>query len=64
VQLTSELAAKAPLETADPRSAHFRTMRHQDIKPEHLLGRRLGVLVLAVLGHLRASANWRRLGPS
>jgi hypothetical protein len=36
-------------------------MRHQDIKPEHLLGRRLGVLVLAVLGHLRASANWHRI---
>jgi predicted unusual protein kinase regulating ubiquinone biosynthesis (AarF/ABC1/UbiB family) len=61
VQLTSELAAKALLEAADPRSAHFRTMRHQDIKPEHLLGRRLGVLVLAVLGHLRASANWHRI---
>ncbi len=61
VTLTSELAAKAMLETAAPRSSHFRTMRHQDIKPEHLLGRRLGVLVLAVLGHLRASANWHRI---
>jgi predicted unusual protein kinase regulating ubiquinone biosynthesis (AarF/ABC1/UbiB family) len=61
VRLTSELAAKAMLETADPRSSHFRTMRHQDVKPEHLLGRRLGVLVLAVLGHLRASANWHRI---
>lgn len=36
-------------------------MRHRDVKPEHLLGRRLGVLVLAVLGHLRASANWHRI---
>ncbi len=61
VKLTSELAAKAMLETADPRSSHFRTMRHQDVQPEHLLGRRLGVLVLAVLGHLRASANWHRI---
>jgi predicted unusual protein kinase regulating ubiquinone biosynthesis (AarF/ABC1/UbiB family) len=61
VKLTSELAAKAMLETADPRSSHFRAMRHQDVKPEHLLGRRLGVLVLAVLGHLRASANWHRI---
>jgi ABC1 atypical kinase-like domain len=61
VRLTSELAAKALLETVDPRSSHFRMMRHQDIKPEHLLGRRLGVLVLAVLGHLRASANWHRI---
>jgi predicted unusual protein kinase regulating ubiquinone biosynthesis (AarF/ABC1/UbiB family) len=61
VRLTSELAAKALLETVDPRSSHFRMLRHQDIKPEHLLGRRLGVLVLAVLGHLRASANWHRI---
>jgi predicted unusual protein kinase regulating ubiquinone biosynthesis (AarF/ABC1/UbiB family) len=61
VKLSSELAAKAMLETADPRSSHFRTMRYQDVKPEHLLGRRLGVLVLAVLGHLRASANWHRI---
>jgi hypothetical protein len=29
--------------------------------PEHLLGRRLEVLVLAVLGQLRASANWYRI---
>jgi hypothetical protein len=61
VKLTSELAAKAMLEAATPRSSHFRTMRHQDIKPEHLLGRRLEVLVLAVLGHLGASANWHRI---
>ena len=61
VKLTSELAAKAMLEAANPRSSHFRTMRHQDIKPEHLLGRRLEVLVLAVLGHLGASANWHRI---
>ncbi len=61
VRLTSELAAKAMLGAADPRSPHFRMVRHQDIKPEHLLGRRLGVLVLAVLGHLRASANWHRI---
>jgi predicted unusual protein kinase regulating ubiquinone biosynthesis (AarF/ABC1/UbiB family) len=61
VALTSDVAAKAMLESADPRSSHFRTMRHQDIKPEHLLGRRLEVLVLAVLGQLRASANWYRI---
>jgi hypothetical protein len=63
VRLTSEFAAKAMLEAADPRSSHFRTMRHQDLKPEHLFGRRLEVLVLAVLGQLRASAKWHRIAP-
>jgi predicted unusual protein kinase regulating ubiquinone biosynthesis (AarF/ABC1/UbiB family) len=61
VELTPEVAAKAMLEAADPRSSHFRTMRHQDMDPEHLLGRRLEVQVLAVLGQLRAGANWYRI---
>jgi predicted unusual protein kinase regulating ubiquinone biosynthesis (AarF/ABC1/UbiB family) len=61
VQLTPEVAAKAMLEAADPRSSHFRTMRHQDMDPEHLLGRRLEVQVLAVLGQLRANVNWYRI---
>jgi predicted unusual protein kinase regulating ubiquinone biosynthesis (AarF/ABC1/UbiB family) len=61
VELTPEVAAKAMLEAADPRSSHFRTMRHQDMDPEHLLGRRLEVQVLAVLGQLRAAVNWHRV---
>jgi predicted unusual protein kinase regulating ubiquinone biosynthesis (AarF/ABC1/UbiB family) len=61
VQLTSELAAKAMLESADPRSSHFKTMRHQDIDPEHVLGRRMEVLVLSVLGQLGARNNWHRI---
>ena len=31
------------------------------MNPEHLIGRRLELLVLAVLGELRASANWHRI---
>lgn len=61
VRLLPEVAAKALLEAADPRSSHFRTMRHQDMNPEHLLGRRLEVQVLAVLGQLGACANWYRI---
>jgi predicted unusual protein kinase regulating ubiquinone biosynthesis (AarF/ABC1/UbiB family) len=61
VLLTPDVAAKAMLEAADPRSSHFRTMRHQDMNPEHLLGRRLEVQVLAVLGQLSSSANWYRI---
>jgi hypothetical protein len=43
------------------RSTHFATARHQDIVPEHLFGRRLELLTLAVLGQLEAEANWYRI---
>jgi hypothetical protein len=36
-------------------------MRHQTIRPEHLFGRRMEMLTLAVLSQLRASANWHRI---
>lgn len=61
VTLTPEVAAKAALEGADPRSSHYDTMRHQDMQAEHLLGRRMEMLTLAVLGQLRARRNWHRI---
>ena len=36
-------------------------MRHQDINPEHVIGRRLELLTLAVLGQLGARNNWHRI---
>jgi hypothetical protein len=36
-------------------------MRHQDMRPEHLFGRRMELLTLAVLGQLRARNNWHRI---
>ena len=61
VQLTPEIATKVMIESSDPRSSHFRAMRHQDMRPEHLLGRRMEVLTLAVLAQLRAKCNWHRI---
>jgi predicted unusual protein kinase regulating ubiquinone biosynthesis (AarF/ABC1/UbiB family) len=58
VQVTREAVQRIAIQAGDPRSTHFRTMRHQDMNPEHLMGRRLELLVLAVLGELRATANW------
>ena len=49
------------IESSDPRSSHFREMRHQDMRPEHLFGRRMEMLTLAVLSQLRARANWHRI---
>jgi predicted unusual protein kinase regulating ubiquinone biosynthesis (AarF/ABC1/UbiB family) len=61
VQLTPELATQVLIESADPRSSHFREMRHQTLMPEHLFGRRMEMLVLAALSQLRARANWHRI---
>jgi tRNA A-37 threonylcarbamoyl transferase component Bud32 len=61
LQLTSDIATEVMIESADPRSSHFRQMRHQDMRPEHLFGRRMEMLTLAVLGQLRARNNWHRI---
>ncbi len=61
VELTPEIATQVMIESSDPRSTHFREMRHQDMRPEHLFGRRMEVLTLAVLSQLRAHANWHRI---
>jgi predicted unusual protein kinase regulating ubiquinone biosynthesis (AarF/ABC1/UbiB family) len=61
VTLTPEIATHIVIESSDMRSSHFREMRHQDIRPEHLFGRRMEMLTLAVLSQLRANGNWYRI---
>lgn len=61
VGLTPDYVSKVAIETSDPRSKHFRAMRHQDIPAQHLFGRRLEMLTLAVLGQLEVEANWHRI---
>ncbi len=61
IQLSPEDATHVMIESSDPRSSHFREMRHQDMRPEHLFGRRMEMLTLAVLSQLRARANWHRI---
>jgi predicted unusual protein kinase regulating ubiquinone biosynthesis (AarF/ABC1/UbiB family) len=61
VALSPEIATAVMIESSDPRSSHFREMRHQSMRPEHLFGRRMEMLTLAVLSQLRASANWHRV---
>jgi predicted unusual protein kinase regulating ubiquinone biosynthesis (AarF/ABC1/UbiB family) len=61
VLLKPEIATEVMIESSDPRSSHFREMRHQTIQPEHLFGRRMEMLTLAVLSQLRARANWHRI---
>jgi predicted unusual protein kinase regulating ubiquinone biosynthesis (AarF/ABC1/UbiB family) len=61
VALTPEIATQVMIESSDPRSSYFREMRHQQMRPEHLFGRRMEMLTLAVLSQLRARANWHRI---
>ena len=61
VALSPEIATNVMIESSDPRSSHFREMRHQQMRPEHLFGRRMEMLTLAVLSQLRASNNWHRI---
>jgi predicted unusual protein kinase regulating ubiquinone biosynthesis (AarF/ABC1/UbiB family) len=61
ITLEPEIATQVMIDMSDPRSEHFGQMRHESLPPDHLFGRRLEVLTLAVLGQLRARANWYRI---
>ncbi len=61
IRIDRSIVNRAFIQTTDPRSSHYSTVRHQDIVPEHLFGRRLELLTLAVLGQLEAEANWYRI---
>jgi predicted unusual protein kinase regulating ubiquinone biosynthesis (AarF/ABC1/UbiB family) len=54
VRITMELSSS-------PRSPHFDDMRRQTIPPQALLLRRMEGLLFAVLGELRAGADWGAL---
>jgi predicted unusual protein kinase regulating ubiquinone biosynthesis (AarF/ABC1/UbiB family) len=61
IELTPEMATQVMMESSDPRSPHFRAMRHQDMPADHLFGRRMEVLTMAVIAQLRARNNWHRI---
>ena len=61
VALTPEIATEVMIEMSDPRSSHFSKMRHETLPPDHLFGRRLEMLTLAVMSQLRANGNWHRI---
>jgi predicted unusual protein kinase regulating ubiquinone biosynthesis (AarF/ABC1/UbiB family) len=61
ISLEPEIATDVLIQMSDPRSRHFATMRHETLPPDHLFGRRLEVLTLAVISQLRAKANWHRI---
>jgi predicted unusual protein kinase regulating ubiquinone biosynthesis (AarF/ABC1/UbiB family) len=61
IALGPEVATQVMIDMSDPRSQHFGQMRHETLPADHIFGRRVEMLTLAVLGQLRASANWHRI---
>ena len=60
--IDSELVMRAIAAVSDPRSGFFDLMRRENIPANELMGRRMESGVLAVLGQLRATRNWNRIG--
>jgi predicted unusual protein kinase regulating ubiquinone biosynthesis (AarF/ABC1/UbiB family) len=60
--IDSELVMRAISAVSDPRSEFFHLMRRENVPANELMGRRMESGVLAVLGQLRATRNWYRIG--
>jgi predicted unusual protein kinase regulating ubiquinone biosynthesis (AarF/ABC1/UbiB family) len=58
VELTPEIATRVAIDVTDPRSNYFEQMRHETLPPDHLFGRRMELLTMAVISQLRSRANW------
>ncbi len=61
VQLTPEYATQVLIDMSDPRSEYFGYLRHESAPPDHIFGRRMEVLTLAVIAQLHARGNFHRI---
>jgi predicted unusual protein kinase regulating ubiquinone biosynthesis (AarF/ABC1/UbiB family) len=61
LHLSPDIATEVMIEMSDPRSSHFSQMRHETLPADHLFGRRVELLTLAVLSQLGARGNWHRI---
>jgi len=61
VALRPEVATAVMLTMSDPRSPYFGQMRKETLPADHVFGRRLEMLTLAVMSQLRATGNWHRV---
>ncbi len=59
--LAPEVATQVMIDMSDPRSDHFGQVRQETLPPDHIFGRRVEMLTLAVLGQLGACGNWHRV---
>jgi predicted unusual protein kinase regulating ubiquinone biosynthesis (AarF/ABC1/UbiB family) len=61
IEITPRRVMKIIESTNDPRSEYYDLMRRESIPADELMGRRMEVGVVAVLGQLRARRNWYRI---
>jgi predicted unusual protein kinase regulating ubiquinone biosynthesis (AarF/ABC1/UbiB family) len=61
LEITPRIVMKIIESTNDPRSEYFDLMRRESLPAEELMGRRMEIGVVAVLGQLRAKRNWHRI---
>jgi predicted unusual protein kinase regulating ubiquinone biosynthesis (AarF/ABC1/UbiB family) len=61
VELTPEYATQVLIDMSDPRSEYFGYLRHESAPPDHIFGRRMEVLTLAVIAQLHARGNFHRI---
>ncbi len=61
IELTPEYATQVLIDMSDPRSEYFSDLRHEAAPPDHIFGRRMEVLTLAVIAQLHARGNFHRI---
>jgi predicted unusual protein kinase regulating ubiquinone biosynthesis (AarF/ABC1/UbiB family) len=61
MELTPEYATQVLIDMSDPRSEYFGQLRHESAPPDHIFGRRMEVLTLAVIAQLHASGNYHKI---
>ena len=61
IELTPEYATQVLIDMSDPRSEYFGQLRHENAPPDHIFGRRMEVLTLAVIAQLHARGNFHRI---
>ncbi|WP_067690649.1 ABC1 kinase family protein [Nocardia jejuensis] len=62
IRVSEDAGANALLAFLDPRRGYFEYWREEHAPAEHALARRVEWGTLALLGRLRASGNWHRVG--
>ena len=61
IEVTPEYATQVLIDMSDPRSEYFGYLRQESAPPDHIFGRRMEVLTLAVISQLRATGNFHRI---
>jgi predicted unusual protein kinase regulating ubiquinone biosynthesis (AarF/ABC1/UbiB family) len=61
IEISPRRVMKIIESTNDPRSEYFDLMRRESLPADELMGRRMEIGVVAVLGQLRAKRNWHRI---